>query len=127
MTTTTETREDTGAATQTPATWTPEEIAARKALWTATAARLATTLPLDTPDERTAYLAAVETEVGCTYAELQRAICRAAGPAPLAVVANERRLMARGEPARGCYDGPGEDRDRGRFSRDMACTLGLVA
>ncbi len=114
-------------ATQTPATWTPEEIAARKALWTAVAARLAATLPLDTQDERTAYLAVVEAEVGCTYAELQRAISQAAGPATGWGVASERRLMARGEPARGCYDGPGEDRDRGRFSRDMACTLGLVA
>ncbi len=101
--------------TITTATWTPEEIAARKALWTAVAARLAATLPLDTQDERTAYLAAVEAEVGCTYAQLQGAICQAAGPATGWGVASERRLMARGEPARGTYTGPEEGGDvRGR-------------
>jgi len=102
--------------TQTQATtWTTEEIEARKALWVATAARLAATRPMENAEDRTAYLAAVEAAVGCTYAHLQRAICQAAGPAPASVVANERRIMARGEPARGTYDGPEEAGDvRGR-------------
>jgi len=109
------------------APWTPKKIATKKAAWVATASRLAATLPMESAADRTAYLAAVETAVGCTYADLQRAICRAAGPAPIALVAGERRVMSRGEPARGTYDGPGEDRDRGRFSQDMACLLALVA
>jgi hypothetical protein len=106
-------------------TWTPEEITARTALWVATAARLAATRPMETTDDRTAYLAAVEVAVGCTYAALQRAICQAAGPAPASVVAGERRLMARGEPTRGTYDGPEEAGDvRGD---DRARPLALVA
>jgi hypothetical protein len=109
------------------ALWTPEETAAKKAAWIATAARLAATLPMESGADRTAYLAAVEAAVGCTYAHLQRAICQAAGPAPASVVAHERRIMSRGEPTRGTYDGPGDDRDRGRFSQDMACLLALVA
>jgi len=112
--------------TQTQATtWTTEEIEARKALWVATAARLAATRPMENAEDRTAYLAAVETAVGCTYAALQRAICQAAGPAPASVVANERRIMARGEPARGTYTGPEEAGDvRGD---DRARPLALVA
>ncbi len=113
------------STTTTP--WTPEEITARKAAWVATAARLAATLPLETDADRTAYLAAVEAEVGCTYAALQRAICAQAGPAPKGLVAGERRLLSRGEPTRGTYDGPGEDRDRGCFRTDMTCLLALVA
>ncbi len=107
--------------------WTPEEIVAKKAAWVATAARLAATLPLETAADRTAYVLTVERTVGCTYADLQRAICRAAGPASIALVAGERRLMSRGEPTRGTYDGPGPDADRGCFSRDMACLLARVA
>ena len=111
--------------TATIKTWTTEEIAARQALWVATAARLAATMPMETTDDRTAYLAAVETAVGCTYAALQRAICQAAGPAPASVVAHDRRIMARGEPARGTYDGPEEAGDvRGD---DRARHLALVA
>lgn len=117
----------TSAAASVEATWTPEEIAARTALWTATAARLAATMPLESSQDRTAYLAAVEAEVGCTYAALQHAICAQAGPAPKGLAAGERRIMSRGEPTRGTYDGPGEDRDRGCFRRDMACLLALVA
>jgi len=129
MTTHTQTTREAVApvASTTTTPWTPEEIAVRKAAWVATAARLAATLPLETAADRTAYLATIEAEVGCTYAALQRAICAQAGPAPVALVAGERRLMARGEPTRGTYDGPGEDRGRGHFSRDMACLLGLVA
>jgi hypothetical protein len=119
------TQTQTPAMTATQTAWTPEEIAARKALWVATAARLAATMPMETTDDRTAYLAAVETVVGCTYAALQRAICQAAGPAPASVVANERRIMARGEPTRGTYDGPEEAGDvRGD---DRARHLALVA
>ncbi len=72
--------------------WTTEEIAVRKAAWVATAARLAATMPLETAEDRTAYLAAVEAEVGYTLVELQHAISGLAGPAPACVRAAPKTM-----------------------------------
>ena len=105
------------------AAWTTQEIAARKALWTAVAARLAATLPLDTPDERTAYLAAVEVEVGCTLGQLQQAISQAAGPAPACVRASGKLAVVL--VSYGRFTGAGDVRgvrsaDRGHTERQRA-------
>jgi len=89
--------------TETQTTWTTEEIAARKALWTAVAARLAATLPTSTYEEMMAYQAAIEREVGCTYRELQTAISSQAGPAP--VVARAAAKIEREMVTYGHFDG----------------------
>lgn len=106
-------------ATQTPATWTTEEIAARKALWTAVVARLEAVMPTSTYEEMMAYQAAIEREVGCTYRELQAAMSSHAGPLPAYTRAAAK--IAREMVTYGHFDGEGDVRgcERGR--------VGLVA
>lgn len=85
-------------------TWTYEEIAARKALWTAVVARLEAVMPTGAYDEMLAFQAAVEREAGCTYRELQAAISGQAGPAPLCVRDPEKRTVVL--VTYGYFDGP---------------------
>jgi len=106
------------AQTQTPATlWTTEEIAARKALWTAVAARLAAVMPTSTYEEMRAFQAAIEREVGCTYRKLQAAISGQAGSLPAytrAAAKVEREMVTYGH-----FDGEGDVRGRG------SCRIGV--
>jgi len=106
------------AQTQTPATtWTTEEIAARKALWTAVVARLEAVMPTGTYEEMLVFQAAVEREVGCTYRELQAAISGQAGP--LSVYTQAAAKIEREMVTYGHFDGEGDVRGRG------SCRIGV--